>query len=269
MLQVIDTHSHLYSNKFSRDQDAVIERAQEVLSAVFLPNIDLESVGPMHDLQAKAPNFFFPMMGLHPSHVKEDYKEVLEKIETLLKDPNRIYFGIGETGIDLYWDTSTFEIQQDSLRQHIAWAKERKLPIILHAREAINEVTDMLEEHHSPDLKGIVHCFDGNAEQAARIAALGTFKIGIGGIVTYRKDVQEMVRTTDLKHMVLETDSPYLPPEPHRKSKNRRNESSYTQYVAAKLAEIKGISYDEVGEITNANALALFDQAQINTSSPG
>lgn len=262
-MKIIDTHSHLYSNKFLSDQDEVIDRAKGVLDAVFLPNIDVESIQPMHDLTAKAPGFFFPMMGLHPSHVKEDFETELEKIESYLRNPDHTYYGIGETGIDLYWDKTTLSIQQESLKIHIEWAKETGLPIILHARDAIDEVTEMIETNWDERLKGILHCFDGNAAQVKRIQALGTFKFGIGGIVTYRKDVQEVVREMPLTDIVLETDSPYLPPVPHRKDKPRRNESSYTRYVAAQIAELKGISYDEVATATNVNALALFDTAVV------
>jgi TatD DNase family protein len=258
MKKIIDTHSHLYSNKFSKDQDEVIQRAQEVLEAVFLPNIDEASIGPMLELTQKAPGFFRPMMGLHPCSVGEDYHEVLEKFETYLRENREQYVGVGETGIDLYWDKSTFDRQKAALNIQIEWAKKYELPIILHARDAIDETLEIIEAAHDEKLSGIFHCFDGTIDQARRVMALGNFYIGIGGIVTYRKDVQAMVKEIDLDYLLLETDSPYLPPEPFRKSKNRRNESSYTRYVAEKIAELHSLSYDEVAELTNRNALRVF-----------
>ncbi len=257
-MKVIDTHSHLYSSKFNPDIDEVISRAKEVLEAVYLPNIDLDSVQAMHDLVEKDRDFFFPAMGLHPSSVKADFEEVLEKLKRNFENSGFAYHAIGETGLDLYWDKSTLDIQKQSLAIQINWAKERALPIILHARDAIDETIVMIEKHHDASLKGVLHCFDGNIAQVERIQQLGNFSIGIGGIVTYRKDVQAMVKEADLDMIILETDSPYLPPEPHRKDKPRRNESSYTQYVCAKIAELKGMTYDEVAAATNRNAKELF-----------
>ncbi|MEL6190880.1 MAG: TatD family hydrolase [Bacteroidota bacterium] len=263
MMRVIDTHAHLYSEKFNHDQDAVIERAKKYLKAVFLPNVDLETIEPMWALTEKSPDFFFPMIGLHPTHVEGNYEKQLVAIEKELRDESKKYVGIGETGLDLYWDKSTLTRQQASLEVHLNWAKETELPIILHARDAIDEVTDMIEEHYEDGLTGIIHCFDGDSEQAARICELDGFKVGIGGIVTYRKDVQQMVREIPLEWIVLETDSPYLPPIPHRKDKPRRNESSYTHYVAEKVAELKNLPLDEVAEVTNMNAENLFYEAEV------
>jgi TatD DNase family protein len=258
-MKIIDTHSHLYSSKFSNDIDEVIARAKDVLEAIYLPNIDLDSVQPMHDLTEKDRDFFRPAMGLHPSSVKADCEEVLEKLKKNFDESGHTYYGIGETGIDLYWDKTTLDLQQQSLAIQIGWAKERSLPIILHARDAIDETINMIEKHHDASLSGVFHCFDGNIDQVNRIQQLGNFKIGIGGIVTYRKDVQKMVKEADLDLIILETDSPYLPPEPHRKDKPRRNESSYTKYVAAKIAKLKGLNYDEVALSTNKNAKTLFE----------
>lgn len=263
-MKIIDTHSHLYLGKFHRDLDEVIARAQEVLEAVFLPNIDLESIPAMLELSQKVPSFFFPMMGLHPSDVKEGWEAVLEQMKAELDKGEVEYVGIGETGIDLYWDKSTFDQQKESLIEQIKWAKSYALPIILHAREAIDETADIIEAHLDENLKGIFHCFDGTIAQSERIQSFGTFKMGIGGILTYRKDVMETVSQTPLEYLVLETDSPYLPPVPHRKDKPRRNESSYTKYVAQKLAELKGISYDKVATVTNGNAYKLFDKVKLS-----
>ncbi|RMG72727.1 MAG: TatD family deoxyribonuclease [Bacteroidetes bacterium] len=257
-MKVIDTHAHLYSQHFTQDLPEVIKRAREVLAAVMLPNIDRESIPEMHRLAAMAPDFFFPMMGLHPSHVQAGFEAELEMMEGWLEGDEVTYFGIGETGIDLYWDKTTLDIQRRSLQVHIDWAKAYDLPIILHARNAIDEVADLIEHNLDDRLRGIFHCFDGSPAQAARIAGFGSFKLGIGGIATYRKDVQAMVRDLDPGLIVLETDSPYLPPEPRRKDKPRRNESSYTRYVAEAVARLKDMTYEEVAALTNANAREIF-----------
>ncbi|MEO0897889.1 MAG: TatD family hydrolase [Bacteroidota bacterium] len=262
-MKIIDTHSHLYSNKFDKDLRDVISRAQDVLEAVFLPNISRESIDAMLQLTAKDTSFFFPMMGLHPCDVKENWEEELAHLKSYLEQENHPFVGIGETGLDLYWDKSTLAWQKEALIEQIKWAKEYKLPIILHARDAIDETADVIEAHLDENLKGIFHCFDGNTAQAQRIQSFGTFKLGLGGILTYRKDVMQMVADMPLDLMVLETDSPYLPPVPHRKDKPRRNESSYTKYVAQKLAELKGVTYEEVASVTNQNALELFDRAKV------
>ncbi|MEM6262095.1 MAG: TatD family hydrolase [Bacteroidota bacterium] len=259
-MKYIDTHSHLYSDKFSADRPKVIARAQEVLEAVFLPNIDLDSVESMLALNHQYPQFFFPMMGLHPSHVKEGFESVLEKMKLLLDDPSQTYYGIGETGIDLYWDKTTLPLQQASLEIQIAWAKAYGLPIILHAREAIDETYKVIAKHHDESLSGIFHCFDGTVEQAAKIRELGTFKLGIGGIVTYRKKFPEVVRQIGLDLLVLETDSPYLAPKPFR---GKRNESSYTLYIAEKIGEIFDIPQTEVADISNHNAREIFVTAPL------
>ncbi len=258
MNKIIDTHSHLYSSKFDPDMDAVLGRARDVLQAVLLPNIDNNSVEAMHDLERRAPGFCFPMMGLHPCDVKENWEKQLAELKAYLDRHPERYVGIGETGLDLYWDKSTLDRQHHALITQIHWAKDHGLPIILHARDAIDELADTIEAHLDASLSGVFHCFDGTWEQAKRVISFEHFKIGIGGIVTYRKDVQQVVRDIPLEYIILETDSPYLPPEPHRKDKPRRNESSYTKYVCQQVADLKGLRYDEVADATNRNALELF-----------
>ena len=260
-MKYIDTHSHLYSPKFAEDQDEVIERCKEVLHAVFLPNIDSESIDAMHQLTDKDPDFFLPMMGLHPSHVKEGFEKEIEIMESWLNRDDYTYYGIGETGIDLYWDKTTLPLQQESLQIHIEWAKARRLPIILHARNAIDEVADLIEKNHDESLTGIFHCFDGTPEQAQRICEFGNFKLGIGGVVTYKKStLPAALEHVSLDYIVLETDSPYLAPVPMR---GRRNESSYTQFVGEKLAELYGKTHGQIAEITNRNALEVFHTAGV------
>ena len=252
-MKLIDTHSHLYSEKFSEDLDQVIERAREVNDAIFLPNIDRDSIEPMHQLVQKAPALFYPMMGLHPCSVPEVFEPILEEMEQL--HASGTYYGVGETGLDLYWDKTTLARQKESLISHIAWAKSYKLPIILHARNAIDEVYDCIAAHHDSELWGIFHCFDGSVKQAHKICELRNFKLGIGGNVTYRKDVPKVLTEVDLSYVVIETDSPYLAPEPFRRT---RNESSYTRFVAQKLVEIYGLSYAEIAVQTSKNAQEVF-----------
>lgn len=233
--------------------DAVIERAQKALSHVFLPNISLDSVQAMNDLTAKAPDFFFPMMGLHPCHVKEDYKSVLEQMEVEFAQGK--YFGVGETGLDLHWDKSLFAEQKDSLRVHCRWAREMGLPLILHGRAATPELIELIGEEQDGRLKGIFHCFVDGVEEAAKIKDLG-FLMGIGGVVTYKNSgLAATCAQLDLADLVLETDSPYLPPVPHR---GKRNESSYIPIIARKISDAKGITIPEVARATNENALRLF-----------
>jgi TatD DNase family protein len=259
-MKLVDTHSHFYLKHFKKDLDEVEQRARAVVDAIYLPNVDLATAEDMHQLTNRDRSFYKPMMGLHPCSVPDDYEPVLAAVKAHLDAGVYDYVGIGETGLDLYWDKETLPRQQASLRRHIEWAKEYKLPIILHARDAIDETADIIEEGLDERLSGIFHCFDGNAEQAKRILGFDNFYIGIGGIVTYRKDVQEMVKGLPLERVVLETDSPYLPPEPHRKDKPRRNESSYVKYVAEKIAELHDLSYEEVASITSENARTIFEK---------
>ena len=252
-MKLIDTHSHLYSEKFSEDIDQVIERAASVNQAIFLPNIDEGSIDPMNALVKKAPSLFYPLMGLHPCYVPENFEPILDRMEQ--EFTHGTYYGVGETGLDLYWDKTSLGRQQESLLRHISWAKKEGLPIILHARNAIDEVYDMVSDHHDATLWGIFHCFDGSVKQAQKIGELGNFKLGIGGNVTYRKDLPKVLAEIPLSQIVIETDSPYLAPEPHRR---QRNESSYTRFVAQKLVEIYELSFNEIAQITSQNAQEVF-----------
>jgi TatD DNase family protein len=251
----IDTHAHVYLPAFVEDRAEWIARAKkEGIEKIYLPNIDLESVPQIHDLCAHDPEMFIPMMGLHPCDVKENYQEVLDALHAeLLSKP---YVAIGEIGIDLYWDKSTLAIQQDAFRQQIQWSIDTRLPFAIHAREAFQEIFDILDEFNSSDLKGVFHCFTGTIEQAQKIMSYGGFMMGIGGVITYSKaQLDKVVAEIPLEYLVLETDSPYLPPNPYR---GKRNESSYIPIIGAKIAEAKGIDMEKVAEITTANALKLF-----------
>jgi TatD DNase family protein len=259
-MKFIDTHSHLYSKEFDADIENVISRAKAVLSAVYLPNIDLASIPMMENLAAKSPDFFFQMMGLHPCSVENGFEKTLQEMEEMLirsqKGEGSRYYGIGETGLDLYWDKTYFEQQKEALQIQIDWAKKYKLPIILHARNAIDETIELIAKNLDENLRGIFHCYDGNVEQAKQIAEFKTFKMGVGGVVTYKKStLPEVLESVDLQYLVLETDSPYLPPTPFR---GKRNESSYTRLIAEKLAEIYDTNLQKIGEVTNQNAMEVF-----------
>ncbi len=249
-----DTHTHLYSAEFDIDRKQVVERA--IASGVkkfFLPNIDSSSVEGMIALCGQFPENCFSMIGLHPTSVKENYEEELEGVKEWLGKHK--FCAIGEIGIDLYWDKTFFTQQQLAFETQIKWAHEFSLPIVIHSRNSFNEIVEVLQKNKNENQRGIFHCFSGSKEQAEKAISLG-FKLGIGGVLTYKNSgLGQAIAGIDLKHLVLETDSPYLTPVPHR---GKRNESGYITLVAQKLAEIKNISVDEVAEITTANAKEVF-----------
>jgi TatD DNase family protein len=249
-----DTHTHIYISELRSNISAIMHRALEQrVSRFFLPNIDLESIDDVFSLTALYPDKCYPMMGLHPCSVKDDYADVLAQIKNHIDKPDII--AIGEIGIDLYWDKTTLEIQKEAFRIQIQWAKERKLPIVIHCRDAFQKIYDILKEEKDESLRGVFHCFTGSIEQARLITDLG-FYLGIGGVLTYKNaGLPEVIKQVDMKHIVLETDSPYLTPAPHR---GKPNESSYLIYVAEKLAEIKGMGLNEIADITTENSKLLF-----------
>lgn len=250
---MIDTHSHLYSRKFQEDIAAVVTRAQEVLSHVFLPNIDLPSIVEMNRLADRNRDFFYPMMGLHPCSVDENWQSVLATME--LEWDRGSYFGVGECGLDYHWDLTHVAAQKEALRVQMEWAKAKNLPLILHCRESMDDVIALVAEAQDGRLRGIFHCFTGTAEQAQQVQDLG-FVLGIGGVLTYKtSDLPQVLATVPLSALVLETDAPYLPPVPHR---GKRNESSYIPLIARRLAEIKEVTIAEVAQITSDNALQMF-----------
>ena len=252
---MIDTHTHLFSTEFEADQDLVIDQAVQLgVSKMLMPNVDCETIESMHRVAEKYPGVCFPMMGLHPCSVKENWEDELAIIKTWLD--NRSYCAVGEIGIDLYWDKTTLSFQQKAFRQQIQWAKEKNLPVVIHVREAFDETFEIVDELNDENLSGVFHCFTGNIDQANHILSYGNFKLGIGGVVTFKNGgLDKVLPDIDLRHLVLETDSPYLAPVPHR---GKRNESAYLGIIAKKLAEIKGISLEEVELTTTQNALALF-----------
>ena len=250
----IDTHAHLYSRKFDQDRKEMVQRALEAkVTRLYLPNIDSESIQPMLELEAAFPDHCFAMMGLHPSSVKEDYERELATVEQWLGQ--RAWAGIGETGIDLYWDKTTLDIQQKSFARHIEWAKDLGRPIIIHSRESNRECLDLVRKGQDGRLRGIFHCFSGTLEEAQEMIGLG-FMLGIGGTLTYPKsELPDILRQIPLEHIVLETDAPYLPPVPHR---GKRNESAYVRLVAMALSEAKVLPLAQIAKVTTENALKMF-----------
>jgi TatD DNase family protein len=258
----IDTHAHLYHGKFEADRAAMVQRALDAgVTKLLLPNVDHESIEAMHALSEAYPELCYPMMGLHPCSVGAENEAAMEEVERLLR--SRPYCAVGEIGIDLYWEKAWLAQQQDVFRQQIRWAKELGLPIVIHCRESFAETIAIVEEENDVRLRGVFHCFTGNAEEAARIIALGDFCLGIGGVVTYPKGgLAETMAKVGADHCVLETDAPYLAPVPFR---GKRNESAYIPHIAAKLAEVTNLSVEEVARITTVNAHRLFDRVPLTT----
>jgi TatD DNase family protein len=251
---ITDTHTHLYSEQFDDDRNEMISRAKEAgVSRFFIPAIDSSYTDKMYKLEREYPNDVFLMMGLHPTSVKENYKEELAHVK--LQINKRPFFAIGEIGIDLYWDKSLLKQQQEAFRTQIRWAKEKKLPIVIHCRDAFDEIFEILEEEKGDDLRGIFHCFTGTKEQAEQAISYN-MKLGIGGVATFKNGkIDQFLNEIDLKHIVLETDSPYLAPTPFR---GKRNESAYITNVIDKLVDIYQLSFTEITEITTQNSKAIF-----------
>jgi TatD DNase family protein len=249
-----DTHTHLYSEEFDQDRTVLIQRAIEAgVSRFFIPSIDSNYTQKMYDLETQFPDNIFLMMGLHPAYVKENYLEELAHVETELA--KKKFYAIGEIGIDLFWDKTFLTQQQHAFTHQIQLAKKHKLAINIHCRDAFDEVFEVLESERASNLFGIFHCFTGDYSQAQRAIDLN-MKLGIGGVATFKNGkIDQFLKDIDLKHIVLETDSPYLAPVPFR---GKRNESSYTTLVAEKLASIYEISIEEIARITTENSKAIF-----------
>jgi TatD DNase family protein len=251
---LIDTHSHIYSTDFINDLDEVIQRAySNDVRKIILPNIDSSSVKNLLDLVDTYPHICFPLMGLHPTSVNHDYQEELQVVEYWLK--KRKFFGIGEIGIDLYWDKSFLEEQTHAFRFQLDLAKQYKLPVVIHVRDSFDEVYEVLHDMKDENLSGVFHSFTGTLEQAGMIIDLG-FKIGVGGIVTFKKSgLDQIIKQIDPSNLIIETDSPYLTPVPFR---GKRNESSYLVYIAQKIADLHNVTVGEIAKITTENARNLF-----------
>ena len=249
----IDTHSHLYEEEFREDRRETVERAREAqVGCIVLPDIDSASRSRMLELEAQYPKMMFPLVGLHPTSVHDNYKEELAAIEKQLGIHS--YYGIGECGIDLYWDKTYYKEQIKAFEHQLWLAKDMNFPVIIHSRDSLEVIFDILKKH--PYVRGILQCFPGNAEDARLACDLG-FLLGIGGVVTFKKSLMaETVKEIGIEHIVLETDCPYLAPVPYR---GKRNESSYIPLIAQKIAEITGEEIKKIEKITSQNAMNLFN----------
>jgi TatD DNase family protein len=253
-LIITDTHTHLYSEEFQEDRNEMIQRALDAgVSRFFIPAIDSSCTTSMYELEKNYPDNIFLMMGLHPTYVKDNYKDELRHLEVELAA--RKFYAIGEIGIDLYWDKTHLTAQQDAFRHQIKLAKQYQLPIVIHCRDAFDEIFEILEAEKAADLFGIFHCFTGTYEQALQAISYN-MKLGIGGVVTFKNGkIDQFLNQIDVKHIVVETDSPYLSPNPYR---GKRNESSYIVNVVQKLAEIYQLPFEEMVRITTENSKDIF-----------
>jgi TatD DNase family protein len=251
---ITDTHTHLYSEAFDEDRDEMMQRALDAgVERFFIPAIDSTYTQSMLDLESNYPQNVFLMMGLHPTHVKESFKEELAHVEEWLS--KRKFYAVGEIGIDLYWDKTFLLQQQEAFVYQIRLAKKHQLPIVIHCREAFDEIFEILEQEKGGGLYGIFHCFTGTLEQAHQAISYG-MKLGIGGVATFKNGkIDQFLDQVDLEHIVLETDSPYLAPVPYR---GKRNESAYIVEVLEKLSLIYGKSIEEIAEITTENSKNIF-----------
>ncbi len=253
-MHFIDTHTHLFSSRFENDRHQVVQKAIELgVNKMLLPNINSETVKAMHQLCQDFPQHCFPMMGLHPCDVKDDYEQELKIVKSHLNKGN--FIAVGEIGIDLYWDKSTLDIQKKAFRQQLIWAKEYDLPVAIHVRKSFEAIFEVVEEVNDQNLRGVFHCFTGTKEQGQKAIDMG-FMLGIGGVVTFKNSgLDKTLKELRIDKILLETDSPYLAPTPHR---GQRNESSYITLIAQKLAEIYGLKIEEVAKVTTQNAKTLF-----------
>lgn len=251
---ITDTHAHLYSEQFKEDRDEMMQRALKAgVSRFFVPAIDSTHLKAMLELEKAYPENMFLMMGLHPTHVKENYTEELAFVKHWLD--KRIFFAVGEIGIDLYWDKSFLQQQLIAFKTQIEWAKEKNLPIIIHCRDSFDEIFEILDEVKDESLFGIFHCFTGTLEQAKKAISYN-MKLGIGGVVTFKNGkIDQFLNRISLENIVLETDAPYLAPAPFR---GKRNESSYIIQVLNKLATIYSLTEQEIANITTQNSKDLF-----------
>ena len=251
---ITDTHTQLYSNQINEDQKAVIQRAKNAgVSRFFIPAIDSSYTESMLKLEEEYPLDVYLMMGLHPTSVNENYVEELAHVKEWID--KKAFYAIGEIGIDLYWDRSFLIEQQEAFRTQIRWAKEKKVPIAIHCRDAFDEIFEILEAEKGADLRGIFHCFTGTKEQAAQAISYN-MKLGIGGVATFKNGkIDKFLNEIDIQNIVLETDAPYLAPTPYR---GKRNESAYITHVIDKLVDIYKLSFEEISAITTQNSKDVF-----------
>lgn len=255
MLRLADSHAHIYAEEFKADIDEVIDRSREAgIEKIYMPNVDGASIEEMLALAQKYPGFCIPMMGLHPCYVTEDFQKDLYLIEEYLNKGG--FCAVGEIGTDLYWDKTTFDRQKEAFNIQCDLAIKHKLPVAIHCRESIDETIALVAPFAQHGLSGVFHCFSGTLDQAQQVVKMG-FKLGIGGVATFKKGgLEPVIEGIALENILLETDSPYLAPTPHR---GKRNEPAYIKLVAQKIAELLHREVTEIGEITTANSIKLFD----------
>ena len=258
-MRFTDTHAHIYSDKYNTDRDEVIRKSLENgVQKIYMPNVDVDSIDAMLEAELKNPGVCIPMMGLHPCDVNKEFEKQLYIMEEWIG--KREFAGIGETGLDLYWDKTFFEQQKESLRIQIQWAKKKKWPIILHCRESMDETIAIIKEEKSEDLKGIFHCFTGSVEQAKEIIELG-FLLGIGGVSTYKNGgLDKVLPEIGLEHLVLETDGPYLAPIPHR---GKRNSPEFIPLIAQRVGDLTMRTLEQVSAVTEENSRKVFHHFQL------
>lgn len=256
MVALVDTHTHLFTEEFDEDRELAVIRAEQAgVKRMFMPNIDDTSVDDMLAL-CNRHEFCFPMIGFHPTSVDAGWQERLSVIEQWLRTSGQRFYGIGEVGMDLYWDKTFKKEQMEVLHRQIGWALEFGLPLIIHCREAYPELLEVMEPYKHTELQGIFHSFTGTLDDAEKLLEYPHFMLGINGVVTFKKsNLSQVLKQVPLERVVLETDSPYLAPVPYR---GRRNESSFLVKIAEKLSEIYDVSYDVVGQTTTENALKVF-----------
>lgn len=252
-----DTHAHIYADEFRQDREDMLARAFELeVGNIFMPNIDHTSIDNMLEVELKNPKKCFAMMGLHPCSVKKDFERELYMVEQWLA--RRKFSAVGEMGTDLYWDKTFWEQQKEAFVIQVNWAKRYRLPLVIHCRESIDETIDLLQPLADGKLTGIFHCFSGNTVQAKKIIEMG-FYLGIGGVVTFKNGgLDKVLPDLSMENIVLETDSPYLAPVPHR---GKRNESSYVPLIATKIVELMKVTAEELQAVTSANAARIFGQS--------
>lgn len=256
MFEFVDTHTHLFVTEFNEDRDEAVKRAMQAgVRKLCLPSITEKSLPSILSMCEDYPGVCYPMVGLHPTELSDDYRETLDRLYISLKRDSR-FIAVGEVGIDLYWDDTRKKEQIDAFNIQIEWAAECGLPLVIHSRNAFNELYDVMEMHRGKGLTGVFHCFSGNEDEARKLLSFDGFYLGIGGVLTYKKSVlPDAIRNIPLERILLETDSPYLPPVPFR---GKRNESSYIPYIAEFMANMYGCTIEKVAEITTANAYRLF-----------
>ncbi|MDN3668185.1 TatD family hydrolase [Echinicola jeungdonensis] len=259
LMHYIDTHAHIYSKKYDNDRDDVIRRCEEKgVKKIYMPNVDVDSIDPMLEAELKYPDVCVPMMGLHPCEVDKNFEKQLYVIEEWLN--KRDFVAIGEIGTDLYWDKSLFEYQKEALRIQVEWAKEKKLPIVLHCRESIDETIQIIEELKEENLTGIFHCFTGTVNQAKKIMEMD-FLLGIGGVSTFKNGgLDKVLPEIGLGQLVLETDGPYLAPVPYR---GKRNSPEYIPLIAERVGDLTENPLEKVAKITNFNANKIFNRSTL------